>query len=40
MKVNGIKVTTRDTEEDIKSGLMEVFSKDIGKMINQMAGGD
>ena len=36
MKVNGINNQEKDTEEVIKSGVMVVSTKDIGKMIKPM----
>ena len=40
MRVSGMNKPTKEMEEDIKSGLMEAFMKDIGKMIKLMAEAD
>ena len=36
MKVSGILKLSKDMEEDIKSGVMEAFTKDIGNAIKLM----
>lgn len=36
MKESGMKLLTREMEEVIKSGLMDLFMKDIGEMIRLM----
>jgi hypothetical protein len=36
MKESGMKKLTKETEEVIKSGLMVLFMKDIGKTIKLM----
>ena len=39
MKVNGTQLLKIDMEEDIRSGVMAPFMKDIGKMILKMEKG-
>ena len=36
MKVNGTPRLSKDMVEDTKYGVMEVFMKDIGRVIKQM----
>ena len=40
IKVSGIVKQDRNTAEDIKFGVMEVFMKDTGRTIKQMVGED
>ena len=40
IKVSGIVKQDRNTAEDIKFGVMEVFMKDTGRTIKQMEGDD